>query len=129
MANVSVSLQNEGKNNSFTDLVSSQLTTFSNSMSTASEHERLSISREHRLGRPHALSMHEERRGAFIRYGLPDRVSCVIWCGSGIKVALYAVGQTTFFFISSRRRHTSFSRDWSSDVCSSDLSTTSVRSR
>src|SRR5690606_20350707 len=25
------------------------------------------------------------------------------------------------FFISSRRRHTSFSRDWSSDVCSSDL--------
>src|SRR5690606_4090840 len=27
------------------------------------------------------------------------------------------------FFFSSRRRHTSFSRDWSSDVCSSDLST------
>src|SRR5690606_40672398 len=26
-----------------------------------------------------------------------------------------------FFFFSSRRRHTSFSRDWSSDVCSSDL--------
>src|SRR5690606_40095698 len=26
------------------------------------------------------------------------------------------------FFFSSRRRHTSFSRDWSSDVCSSDLS-------
>src|SRR6266511_4516251 len=25
-----------------------------------------------------------------------------------------------FFFFSSRRRHTSFSRDWSSDVCSSD---------
>src|SRR5690606_26298263 len=25
------------------------------------------------------------------------------------------------FFVSSRRRHTSFSRDWSSDVCSSDL--------
>src|SRR5690606_39333818 len=24
-------------------------------------------------------------------------------------------------FLSSRRRHTSFSRDWSSDVCSSDL--------
>src|SRR5690606_39278887 len=24
-------------------------------------------------------------------------------------------------FFSSRRRHTSFSRDWSSDVCSSDL--------
>src|SRR5690606_28467532 len=26
-----------------------------------------------------------------------------------------------FFFFSSRRRHTGFSRDWSSDVCSSDL--------
>src|SRR5690606_38465028 len=29
-----------------------------------------------------------------------------------------------FFFFSSRRRHTRFSRDWSSDVCSSDLSGT-----
>src|SRR5690606_41033071 len=28
-----------------------------------------------------------------------------------------------FFFFSSRRRHTRFSRDWSSDVCSSDLCT------
>src|SRR2546429_2575117 len=28
----------------------------------------------------------------------------------------------TFFFFSSRRRHTRCSRDWSSDVCSSDLS-------
>src|SRR5436309_8565443 len=28
---------------------------------------------------------------------------------------------TTYFFFSSRRRHTRFSRDWSSDVCSSDL--------
>src|SRR5690606_39706165 len=28
---------------------------------------------------------------------------------------------TFFFFCSSRRRHTRFSRDWSSDVCSSDL--------
>src|SRR5690606_40883693 len=27
----------------------------------------------------------------------------------------------TVFFFSSRRRHTRFSRDWSSDVCSSDL--------
>src|SRR5690606_40107455 len=30
------------------------------------------------------------------------------------------------FFFSSRRRHTRFSRDWSSDVCSSDLSGKSV---
>src|SRR5207302_5866113 len=29
------------------------------------------------------------------------------------------------FFFSSRRRHTRFSRDWSSDVCSSDLTTAS----
>src|SRR5690606_40085119 len=29
--------------------------------------------------------------------------------------------QVSFFFFSSRRRHTRFSRDWSSDVCSSDL--------
>src|SRR5438105_7848506 len=27
-----------------------------------------------------------------------------------------------FFFFSSRRRHTKSTRDWSSDVCSSDLS-------
>src|SRR5207302_4206526 len=30
-------------------------------------------------------------------------------------------GGTCLFFFSSRRRHTRFSRDWSSDVCSSDL--------
>src|SRR5690349_22212167 len=29
----------------------------------------------------------------------------------------------SFFFFSSRRRHTRSLRDWSSDVCSSDLST------
>src|SRR5690606_764331 len=31
------------------------------------------------------------------------------------------------FFFSSRRRHTRFSRDWSSDVCSSDLPPVLVR--
>src|SRR5690625_6427197 len=30
---------------------------------------------------------------------------------------------TFFFFFSSRRRHTRWPRDWSSDVCSSDLHT------
>src|SRR5690606_40995331 len=30
------------------------------------------------------------------------------------------------FFFSSRRRHTRFSRDWSSDVCSSDLDGTAA---
>src|SRR5207253_7302483 len=31
-----------------------------------------------------------------------------------------------FFFFSSRRRHTRWPRDWSSDVCSSDLGTDST---
>src|SRR5690606_40820741 len=31
------------------------------------------------------------------------------------------------FFFSSRRRHTRFSRDWSSDVCSSDLQEQTVK--
>src|SRR5260370_4893061 len=32
-----------------------------------------------------------------------------------------------FFFFSSRRRHTRFKCDWSSDVCSSDLSCATLR--
>src|SRR2546422_7902435 len=34
-----------------------------------------------------------------------------------------------FFFFSSRRRHTRCSRDWSSDVCSSDLKDSPYRNR
>src|SRR5690606_40267395 len=33
----------------------------------------------------------------------------------------------SYFFFSSRRRHTRFSRDWSSDVCSSDLTCVKYR--
>src|SRR5690606_40151211 len=33
----------------------------------------------------------------------------------------YGLPSVSDFFFSSRRRHTRFSRDWSSDVCSSDL--------
>src|SRR5256886_5618044 len=33
----------------------------------------------------------------------------------------FCVTYTLFFFFSSRRRHTRFDCDWSSDVCSSDL--------
>src|SRR5690606_40533789 len=33
----------------------------------------------------------------------------------------YKRSQYLLFFFPSRRRHTRFSRDWSSDVCSSDL--------
>src|SRR5439155_13676977 len=34
---------------------------------------------------------------------------------------LFIIDFAGFFFFSSRRRHTSWPRDWSSDVCSSDL--------
>src|SRR2546422_8742443 len=40
---------------------------------------------------------------------------CGVYCACTASV--FAV----FFFFSSRRRHTRCSRDWSSDVCSSDL--------
>src|SRR5690606_40514190 len=42
-------------------------------------------------------------------------VPSVSWC------RMFWIFSYTFFFFSSRRRHTRFSRDWSSDVCSSDL--------
>src|SRR5438105_5865742 len=35
-----------------------------------------------------------------------------------------SIGFEFFFFFSSRRRHTRSTRDWSSDVCSSDLAAT-----
>src|SRR2546429_6426779 len=39
-----------------------------------------------------------------------------------IKIArTFMCCASAFFFFSSRRRHTRCSRDWSSDVCSSDL--------
>src|SRR6201989_3415481 len=42
---------------------------------------------------------------------------------------LYVTGvQTCVFFFSSRRRHTRSLRDWSSDVCSSDLMIRHTRS-
>src|SRR5690606_39695268 len=43
-----------------------------------------------------------------------------------ITVVLYIYLIIFVFFFSSRRRHTRFSRDWSSDVCSSDLWSTST---
>src|SRR5439155_5013978 len=45
-------------------------------------------------------------------------------CLKFIHVTCYALSYFwCFFFFSSRRRHTRWPRDWSSDVCSSDLST------
>src|SRR5438105_12638697 len=40
---------------------------------------------------------------------------CFGWCGFYSDLWLH------YFFFSSRRRHTRSTRDWSSDVCSSDL--------
>src|SRR5260370_11256790 len=40
----------------------------------------------------------------------------------GIRYSSVTEVQTCSFFFSSRRRHTRFKCDWSSDVCSSDLS-------
>src|SRR3712207_6861525 len=37
------------------------------------------------------------------------------------RLKTFVVPATSFFFFSSRRRHTRYWRDWSSDVCSSDL--------
>src|SRR5206468_6779405 len=48
----------------------------------------------------------------------------VITCCHGVLVSVYVllfVFFFFFFFFSSRRRHTRSDRDWSSDVCSSDL--------
>src|SRR5207245_6767553 len=42
---------------------------------------------------------------------------------------LYCCFSVLFFFFSSRRRHTRCYRDWSSDVCSSDLDATSSSDR
>src|SRR2546421_1338990 len=39
----------------------------------------------------------------------------------GIRYLIVTGVQTCAFFFSSRRRHTRSDRDWSSDVCSSDL--------
>src|SRR2546429_2528986 len=41
----------------------------------------------------------------------------------------YILFSVFFFFFSSRRRHTRCSRDWSSDVCSSDLGTFNAAAR
>src|SRR5687768_432272 len=48
---------------------------------------------------------------------------------AGAEVGCWSpVGTLVFVFFSSRRRHTRCSRDWSSDVCSSDLSSNGGRS-
>src|SRR2546429_3581867 len=43
----------------------------------------------------------------------------------GSQLSCWRARVRLIFFFSSRRRHTRCSRDWSSDVCSSDLSSSS----
>src|SRR5256886_10451933 len=52
---------------------------------------------------------------------MAGHVRLVIWCSRRLCCML------RFFFFSSRRRHTRFDCDWSSDVCSSDLSCIALR--
>src|SRR5258707_7420547 len=45
----------------------------------------------------------------------------MVSCIGNVNVAKPSISIFFFFFFSSRRRHTRYWRDWSSDVCSSDL--------
>src|SRR2546422_5851745 len=48
-------------------------------------------------------------------------VICMLTVIGLLVVVVVSLFLLLFFFFSSRRRHTRCSRDWSSDVCSSDL--------
>src|SRR5690349_21868475 len=48
-------------------------------------------------------------------------LNCMAEPCSGAPGLAWSVLSLSFFFFSSRRRHTRSLRDWSSDVCSSDL--------
>src|SRR2546427_209486 len=47
--------------------------------------------------------------------------NALVVCDLRCEMFTTYVGRVLFFFFSSRRRHTRFDCDWSSDVCSSDL--------
>src|SRR5256886_5983848 len=53
---------------------------------------------------------------------MPSSVILVVWCGLPRVARIVVETPASIFFFSSRRRHTRFDCDWSSDVCSSDLS-------
>src|SRR5207249_5798578 len=57
---------------------------------------------------------------------LSERVAYLAYCPT--RVVVFSV-ILIFFFFSSRRRHTRSKRDWSSDVCSSDLVSTARHQR
>src|SRR5690606_40913105 len=56
-----------------------------------------------------------------LRTKSPSTVSTTWSCRRGSYASPWSKLVSACFFFSSRRRHTRFSRDWSSDVCSSDL--------
>src|SRR5574337_1062410 len=51
----------------------------------------------------------------------PKRSHVCLPSGFGFSIGWHCDAGFIIFFFSSRRRHTSLSGDWSSDVCSSDL--------
>src|SRR5699024_11277857 len=63
-------------------------------------------------------------------YSQPHALPCAVFPIHALARALPPLFPTLrlFFFFSSRRRHTRSKRDWSSDVCSSDLGAASHRS-
>src|SRR5690606_40153096 len=84
----------------------------------------------------HPYEVHPEERGYYwaARYTdtakvfgyMPDNLYAnadTTRAGARIENLEAMVGRELPVFFSSRRRHTRFSRDWSSDVCSSDLRT------
>src|SRR5690606_40612581 len=56
------------------------------------------------------------------KLSLPEVITAPLMVSSpATRSTIFSSSSITSFFFSSRRRHTRFSRDWSSDVCSSDL--------
>src|SRR5256886_11081156 len=51
--------------------------------------------------------------------------TCITFCNRFLSLDVSSVS-VCFFFFSSRRRHTRFDCDWSSDVCSSDFNALSL---
>src|SRR2546421_5133212 len=59
-------------------------------------------------------------RVIFLTFTYMECLCCAL-CSFSSALVLIRVGLLSYFFFSSRRRHTRSDRDWSSDVCSSDL--------
>src|SRR2546429_5693823 len=75
---------------------------------------RTHVKAEAKSGAPLSAKLQQARIDLSTRHRMSRDSKCVIE-PEATTPALF------FFFFSSRRRHTRCSRDWSSDVCSSDL--------